>query len=195
VDRWRPAHRRPISIRYGSVAIADVNTSFDANAGTREDVRVTDTSTTVDHPYDAAIDREHERFDELLMLIAGLDAEQRERPGYFADDNWSVKDLVAHLGSWMAEAQVQLLQIEADTYVDEPLDVDGLNAQFLAALRDQPWATCWNQLLAARAMMLSVWARLPERTEPADRWVRKSGADHLDEHLPRLREWVVELQG
>jgi hypothetical protein len=165
------------------------------NAGTREDVRVTNPTTTapVDHPYAAAIDLEHERFDELLMLIAGLDAEQRERPGYFTEDNWSVKDLVAHLGSWMAEAQVQLLQIEAGTYVDEPLDIDGLNAQFLAALRDQPWATCWNQLLSARAMMLSVWARLPERTEPADRWVRKSGADHLDEHLPRLREWVAEL--
>ena len=52
---------------------------------------------------------------------------------------------------------------------------------------------CWNQLLAARAQMLSVWARLPERTEAADRWVRKSGADHHDEHLPRLREWVAEL--
>jgi hypothetical protein len=188
---------RPISIRYGSVAIADVKRSFDANAGTREDVRVTDTTTTttttVDHPYAAAIDREHERFDELLMLIAGLDAEQRERPGYFADDHWSVKDLVAHLGAWMAEAQVQLLQIEAGTYDDAPLDVDALNAQFLAALRDQPWATCWNQLLAARAMMLSVWARLPVRTDAADRWVRKSGADHLDEHLPRLRVWVTEL--
>ena len=51
-----------------------------------------------------------------------------------------------------------------------------------------------GQLLAARSMMLSVWSRLSEQTEAADWWVRKSGADHLDEHLPRLREWVEELR-
>jgi hypothetical protein len=91
----------------------------------------------VDHPYAAAIDRERERFEELHELIDRLDPEQRERPGYFRDDAWSVKDLVAHLGSWMAEAEIQLLRIEAGTYVDEPLDIDAMNAEFRAALHDQ----------------------------------------------------------
>jgi len=94
----------------------------------------------------------------------------------------------------MAQAQVQLLRIEAGTYEPEPLDIDALNASFLAALRDQSWSTCWNQLLAARAMMLAVWGRIPVQTAAADWWVRKAGADSLDEHLPRLREWVAELQ-
>ena len=152
------------------------------------------TPPTVDHPYAAAIDLERERFEELHDLIDRLEPDERERPGYFPDDSWSVKDLVAHLGSWMAEAELQLLRIEAGTYVDEPLDIDAMNAQFLATFRDQSWVTCWNQCLAARAMMLSVWMRLPQRTEAADRWVRKSGADHLDEHLPRLRAWVAELK-
>ncbi|HEY8439614.1 MAG TPA: hypothetical protein VIK65_13470 [Candidatus Limnocylindrales bacterium] len=155
----------------------------------------TSASTPVDHPYAAAIDRERERFAELHDLIDALEPDEREQPGYFVDDAWSVKDLVAHLGSWMAEAETQLLRIEGGTYVDEPLDIDAMNAEFLAALRDQTWATCWNQCLAARAMMLSVWMRLPERTAAADRWVRKAGADHLDEHVPRLREWVAELHG
>jgi hypothetical protein len=43
--------------------------------------------------------------------------------------------------------------------------------------------------------MLTVWGRLRERTEAADRWVRKSGAEHDGEHLPRLQEWVAELRG
>jgi hypothetical protein len=43
--------------------------------------------------------------------------------------------------------------------------------------------------------MLGTWSRLSVRTEAADRWVRKSGADHYGEHLPRLREWVAELRG
>src|SRR5437773_12212506 len=86
-----------ITIRYGIVSVADVKTLVDANGGTRDHGSVTESTaaptSTVDHPYAAAIDRERERFDELLMLIGRLDAEQRERPGYFADDHWSVKDL------------------------------------------------------------------------------------------------------
>ena len=153
----------------------------------------TNPSVPVDHPYAAAIDLEHERFDELHDLIDSLDPDERERPGYFDEDDWSVKDLVAHLGSWMAEAEIQLLRIESGTYVQEPLDIDAMNAEFLAALRDQTWMTCWTQCLSARAQMLSVWSRMPDRTDAADWWVRKSGADHLDEHLPRLRAWVAEL--
>jgi hypothetical protein len=154
-------------------------------------------STTVaeDHPYRAEIDLERERWTEIAALCRSLDPTERVRPGYFRDPDWTVKDLVAHLGTWMAEAEIQLLRIESGTYVDEPLDIDGLNAQFLAALRDQDWPTVWGQAISARAQMLTVWGRLRERTEAANRWVRKSGAEHEGEHLPRLRDWVAELRG
>ena len=146
-----------------------------------------------DHPYRAEIDLERERWTEIAALCRSLDATERVRPGYFRDPDWTVKDLVAHLGPWMAEAEIQLLRIESGTYVDEPLDIDGLNAQFLAALRDQDWPTVWVQAISARVQMLTVWGRLRERTEAANRWVRKSGAEHEGEHLPRLRVWVAEL--
>ena len=103
--------------------------------------------------------------------------------------------MLAHLGTWMAEAEIHLLRIEAGTETDEPLDIDALNAEFLAAMRDQDWSTVWGQAISARAQMLTVWNRLPDRTEQADRWVRKSGAEHHGEHLPRLRQWVAEMQG
>jgi len=148
-----------------------------------------------DHPYLAEIELEGEFWTELLALCRSLGPDERLRPGYYRDPDWTVKDMVTHIGTWLAEAEIQLFRIEAGTYVEEPLDVDALNEQFLAALRDQPWGTCWNQLLAARAMMLGAWARLTERTEAADRWVRKSGAEHYAEHLPRLREWGAELKG
>jgi hypothetical protein len=148
----------------------------------------------IDHPYRAEIDLERERWTEIATGCRSLGPEERERPGYFRDPDWSVKDLVAHLGTWMAEAEVQLLRIESGTYVDEPLDVDALNAQFLAAMRDQDWSTVWAQAVSARGQMLTVWGRLRERTEDADRWVRKSGAEHHLEHLPRLREWLAELR-
>jgi hypothetical protein len=147
-----------------------------------------------DHPYRAEVDLERERWTEIATLCRSLDPAERLRQGYFRGPDWTVKDMVAHLGTWMAEAEIQLLRIEAGTYVEEPLDIDGLNARFLAAMRDQGWDTVWGQAVSARVQMLTVWGRLRERTEAADRWVRKSGAEHESEHLPRLREWVAELR-
>ena len=146
------------------------------------------------HPYLAEFEHEGERWTEVIALCRTLAPEQRLRPGYYRDPDWSIKDMVAHIGTWLAEAEIQLFRIEAGTYVEEELDIDALNEQFLAALRDQQWDTCWNQLQAARAMMLGAWVQLSVRTEAADRWVRKSGAEHYLQHLPRLREWVVELR-
>ena len=120
-----------------------------------------------DHPYRAEINLEHERWTEIAALCRSLDAAERIRPGYFRNPDWSVKDLVAHLGTWMAEAEIQLLRIEAGTYVEERLDIDGLNAQFLEAMRDQGWDTVWGQAVSARVQMLTV---------------------------PRLRAWVGEMR-
>lgn len=147
-----------------------------------------------DHPYLAEIALERERWAELTTLCRSLSPAQRLEPGYFAEGAWSVKDMVAHVGTWLAEAEVQLQRIAAGTYADVPVDIDALNAQFLAAMRDQPWETVWTQAHAARAQMLTAWSTLAERTAAADRWVRKSGAEHYEQHLGRLREWVAELR-
>lgn len=50
------------------------------------------------------------------------------------------------------------------------------------------------QAAAARTRMLLEWGELPEVTPEAAFWIRKAGAEHYGEHLPRLREWVAELR-
>jgi hypothetical protein len=152
------------------------------------------TSPAVDHPYLAEIERERHGWAEIADLCRRLTPEDRLRPGYYRDPDWSVKDLVAHLGTWMAEADLHLQRIEVGTETDEPRDIDALNAQFLEAMRDQDWSTVWAQAVAARAMLLGTWNRLGGRSDVADQWVRKAGAEHHDEHLPRLRAWVAELE-
>ena len=149
----------------------------------------------LDAPYAAEIDLERVRWAEIERICRSLNAEERERHGYFEDDGgWSVKDLVGHLGAWMAQAVTHLLRIEAGNEDHGPEDIDALNAQFLAALHDQEWTTVWTQAISARAQMLRIWVRLPARSADADAWVRKACADHQIEHLPRLREWVRELR-
>jgi hypothetical protein len=146
-----------------------------------------------DHPYAAELDLERNRWSEIAAICRGLSADDRERPGYFHDPDWSVKDLVAHLGAWMADAEQHLLRIESGTEADEPRDIDALNARYLAAFHDQDWTTAWLQAVSARSQMLTVWARLVTRTPAADAWVRKAGAEHQEQHLPRLRAWAAEL--
>jgi len=141
----------------------------------------------------AELAQERERWEEICDLIESLSEEQVERPGYFPD-GWSVKDMLGHIGTWMAEAGMVLEQIRFGTYRAEEIDIDPLNARFLEAMRDMPMDVVRAQASASRARMLRHWAALPERTPEAERWVRKSGPEHYDEHLPRLREWVAKLE-
>ncbi len=119
-----------------------------------------------------------------------LDPADIVRPGYYRDPDWSVADLVAHLGTWLAEAGIQLRRIEAGTYQPRELDIDALNAEFRAAMSGQPWDVILTQAQASRHRMLEVWYALPSRTDAAAWWVAKAGAEHYREHLGRLRSWV-----
>jgi Mycothiol maleylpyruvate isomerase N-terminal domain len=128
---------------------------------------------------------------ELRTLVDPLRPEQVIKDGYY--DDWSVKDLLAHLGCWMAEAATVLEQIRMGTFDGAPVDVEALNATWYETWRDQDLRMVWAELHSARARVLEEWDRLPEVTDKADEWFRESGEDHYAEHLPRLRQWVTEL--
>jgi hypothetical protein len=78
--------------------------------------------------------QERKCWDELSHLMDSLSDEQVVRPGYFPD-GWSVKDMLGHIGTWMAEAGMVLEQIRFGTYRAEEIDIDPLNARFLEAMR------------------------------------------------------------
>jgi len=143
----------------------------------------------------AEIEAERAGWNELLELVRSLDPADAVRPGYYLDPDWSVADLVAHLGTWLAEAGRQLRRIEAGTYRPSDLDIDAKNAKFRAAMSGQPWEVVLTQAQASRHRMLQVWYALPSRTDAAAWWVAKAGAEHYREHLGPLRSWVRELRG
>lgn len=143
--------------------------------------------------YVSEVDLEHARWSEITGLIGMLTPDERIVPGYFKDPDWSVKDLVAHLGAWLAEAATELTNIAARAYRPRDLDVDARNAATLASSHDASWEEVWGRATGARSTMLQHWFALRERSEAADLWVRKAGAEHYGEHLPRVRAWVAEL--
>ena len=135
---------------------------------------------------------EQQLWTELHGLVDSLPEAKVEEPGYFAE-GWSAKDLVGHIGSWLAEAGVVLERIRFGTYRPEEIDIDAMNEVFYDAMRDVAFPDVRAQGIAARNQMLREWLSLPDRSPEADRWIRKAGPEHYAEHLPRLREWVGEL--
>ena len=79
----------------------------------------------------------------IAGLVRQLTPEECLIPGYYEDPDWTVRDVVAHLGTWLAEAQAQLEQITAGTYEGHDIDIDAMNATFLAAMAGQPWDVAW----------------------------------------------------
>jgi Mycothiol maleylpyruvate isomerase N-terminal domain len=166
--------------------------------GTHVEHRTGDAAATVEaapegHPYAADIDAERAGWYELLGLIRQLTPEEYLEPGYYLDPDWTVRDVVGHLGTWLAEAETQFERMIGGTYEGHDVDIDALNAAFLDAMNGQPWDVAWVQANAGRSRMVQEWYALREPTDEAAWWIRKSGSDHFAEHLGRLREWVAEL--
>ncbi|MEX0755974.1 MAG: ClbS/DfsB family four-helix bundle protein [Actinomycetota bacterium] len=130
---------------------------------------------------------------ELHALVDAMPLDRIATPGYFAE-GWSAKDLLAHIGSWLALAGAVLERIRFGTYVPDEIDIDAINAEFYEDMKDVPFETVRGQANAARTRMLGAWGALPEDTHEADGWIRKAGPEHYAEHLPRLREWLAELE-
>jgi hypothetical protein len=89
---------------------------------------------SVPQDYLAEVDLEYARWSEITALIRVLTPDERLAPGYFREPDWSVKDLVAHIGAWLEEAATQLTNIAARSYVPHDVDID---AQRRRAGRDE----------------------------------------------------------
>lgn len=161
---------------------------------TQTDPATTGTTTTRDGVlYLADIEAERVAWYELTELVRTLTPEECLIPGYYRDPDWSVRDVAAHIGTWLAEAEVQFERMRAQTYGGHDVDIDAMNARFLAAMADQPWEVAWIQATSGRSRMVQTWAELGEPNDEAAWWIRKSAVDHYEEHLERLRVWVPEV--
>ena len=142
----------------------------------------------------ALVEDERRSWAEFQALLARLSPEQAERPGYFLE-GWSAKDLLAHVAGWLAEAGLVLEQIRVGTFDGKDMDIEGMNAVFLEANRPQPLPVVHTEASASRSRLLHEAGQLVGVNVEADRWLRKAGPEHYAEHLPRLRQWVLEVRG
>jgi hypothetical protein len=132
---------------------------------------------------------------ELWSLAASLSRERLEEDGYYED--WSVKDLLAHIGSWQAEASIMLERIRMGTYEPWTAEADPINREWWEIWRKVDLDAVLAHLHSSRARMLEEWSWLPEDRLDGEavEWFQESGPSHYREHLGRLREWASELAG
>lgn len=138
------------------------------------------------------LEAEKAGWEALKGLVEQLTPEQAMIPGLHP--GWSVKDLLAHLAGWLAEAGAALERSQWETFTDGDVDVDARNKAFIDANRDQPLSLVLAEMGAARQRMLLRLHGLSGVPVAAEASVRKAGPEHYAEHLPRLREWVAELR-
>ncbi len=135
---------------------------------------------------------------ELCEVMKGLSDEHLEvggiHPQSEAMDAWSAKDLLAHVGCWMAESGRILEQIRMGTYRAEPYDVEAMNVECYEANRDLSPGMVRAELASARNRMLLELDALKEVTADAEEWFLESGQEHYAEHVPRLKGWAEELR-
>jgi hypothetical protein len=149
--------------------------------------------TAPDHRKAELAKEEDRAWSEFMRVVESLTDEQILVVGYDAAGGWSVKDLIAHIGCWLAEAESMLERIRAGTYRDDPLDLDAKNREFFEATHDLPAGVVRADCSASRSRALIAWDALPEVTEPAEEWFTESTTRHYAEHLPSLVAWAGEL--
>ncbi len=103
------------------------------------------------HPYLEEIEAERAGWYELSGLVRSLTPTECLEPGYYRDPDWTVRDLVAHVGTWLAEAHRQFECLRAGTYDGHDVDIDAVNAALLRGMEGQPWEVAWVQAPAARS--------------------------------------------
>ena len=134
---------------------------------------------------------EDERWADFREVLSRIPEAGMQAPGLTQE--WSVKDLLAHLGCWMAEAARILERIRLGTYEREKLDIESRNTEFYEAWKDADLQSVKAECESARTRMLQEWGALAEVTPAAEEWFRDSGPGHIDEHFEDLRRFADEV--
>ena len=125
---------------------------------------------------------------------AGLSHQELMAPGVTGD--WSVKDILAHVSTWEAEALKYLPVVIAGRRPPRYVKyggIDGFNATMTDRKRDLSLATVLKQLDDTHRHLVDLVRRAPEAQFTADtrfrRRLRLETYGHYPEHAEAIRQW------
>jgi uncharacterized protein (TIGR03083 family) len=143
----------------------------------------------------------------LNAALAQVTDEQMSQPGL--NNQWSVKDLLAHLGFWerrvvniyQALLHGEIPDPEADAVPIDILNQEIYNQNQQRSLQDvrQDEQRAYDDLLAVAENAPDADLFDGERFDwtegqPFAAWISGNTYEHYDEHLPPLQDWIATLR-
>jgi hypothetical protein len=133
---------------------------------------------------------------ELTDLLGSLEPERLEEPNV-TDEGWSPKDVMFHVGGWLAEAGLRLEQMRAGAFDagNDPSgdEIERMNRSWFESSRQMDTDAVRAMLEASHARMLDAWNALQEKTPDAWSWFDESGPRHYAKHVSDLRAWIARV--
>lgn len=145
---------------------------------------------------DELLRAEAEGWEELSELISGLEAPHMVQSGL--TEEWTVKDLLAHLAAWLREATDDLERIRGGTYQSREwsdAETDAANREIYEAFRGADLEAVRADLLNSRDELLRTFRELPEVAGDAEDVFRTEAPEHYAEHMEDLHRFVGRAAG
>jgi len=142
----------------------------------------------------------------LEDCLAQITAENKTLPG--VENDWSVKDVMAHISAWEGKMRLWVEQIAAGVTPDRPPpgepwpDLDQLNQRIYDDNRDKPLAAVETEFISSYQETLDLVSSMPEEDLIDPQRNEWSGSDplyflvggntfwHYEEHLASINEWI-----
>lgn len=134
---------------------------------------------------------EDEGWQELRAVFESVPPERFEEPG-ITPEGWSPKDVMFHVGAWLAECSAVLERISAGAGIGEDDETtDAKNATWFNMSRVTDVATVRRGFTEAREDACKRFADMADPTAEAWSWFEESGPRHYAEHGADLRAWLA----
>ncbi|HEX9299166.1 MAG TPA: hypothetical protein VF968_03450 [Actinomycetota bacterium] len=138
---------------------------------------------------ESMLTQEDEGWSRLRILLRSIPAHRLDEPTVTIE-GWSPKDVMFHIGAWLAEAARQLERIREGTYRPQEDTVDERNRVWFALSRTLDVSTARAELESARVVARDALGALPTLTTDARGWFEESAWLHYAEHVLDLERWL-----
>jgi Mycothiol maleylpyruvate isomerase N-terminal domain len=108
-------------------------------------------------------------------------------------EGWSPKDVMFHVGAWMADCGLQLERMRAGSFDPEEETretIERRNAEWFELSRSMDPHEVRVEFGAARQRMVEEFGSMPEITPEAWEWFEESGPLHYAKHVTDLEGWL-----
>ena len=143
-------------------------------------------------PVEALLAAEDSAWTHLHSCFEQIPRDRFEEPTV-TPQGWAPRDVMFHVGAWLADCARVLERIREGTFdrEEETADIEAQNRAWFEVSRELDPHDVHAGFEGARQKARECLAQLPELTPDAREWFEESGALHYPKHVADLRAWLA----